>query len=743
MGLSMDALTDPAGVVDPDALDRAAAAPALPPEAPLAMPVQALDRAPERGPGRPITRPPTRPRGLALRRLFVFGGAVLLTALGGYEMWFVLNGNGASTLGIIVLLLFVVLFAWIALAFTSALGGFAVLATRGGLGLGISRTGELPTLRERTALLLPCYNESPARVMAGLLAMQESLRATGRADAFDLFILSDTTNPDVWLDEEAAFLRLRALTGDHDRIFYRRRAKNTERKAGNVGEWVRRFGAAYAHMVTLDADSVMDGATLVRIAAAMEAHPGVGLIQTLPVIVNGSTLFARMQQFAGRVYGPLIASGIAWWHGSEGNYWGHNAIIRTRAFAGEAGLPILKGRRPVGGHILSHDFVEAALMRRGGWAVHMVPALRGSYEESPPSLTDIAIRDRRWCQGNLQHAGVLPARGLHWVSRMHLLMGIGSYVTSPLWLCFLLCGILVSLQSRFVKPEYFGGTKLLFPNFPQVDPVLAKWVFVGTMGVLLAPKLLAFLALLLDPAERRGAGGAVRALLSMLIETLVGGLIAPVAMLIQTSGVVSILAGVDSGWNAQRRDDGGIPLAVIWSGYRRYMIFGFVLAAIAWAVSPALFLWMSPVLLGLALAVPLVFLTAGTRSGLALRRLGLLLIPEERTPPAVLARAAALQEAARQAATGPDPTRGASLRRMLADPVLLAAHRAMLPPERRRGVDPFDPVLATGLAKLDEVDTLDDALALLGPPERAAVLNSVRGLERLDLLSRSPALGGP
>ncbi len=700
-------------------------APALPPEAPLAMPVQSLSDRPERSPA-----PPTRPALLALRRLAVIGGAILMTLFAGYEMYFVLNRNGANTLGLVVLALFVVLFAWIALAFTSALGGFGVLLARGGLGLGIARDGPLPELGARTALLLPTYNESPSRVMAGLLAIHESLAATGRLAAFDLFILSDTTDPDIWLEEEAAFLSLRATTGGHARLFYRRRPKNTGRKAGNVGEWVRRWGGAYPQMITLDADSVMDGATIVRIASAMERHPTVGLIQTLPVIVNGSTLFARMQQFAGRVYGPLIACGIAWWHGSEGNYWGHNAIIRTSAFAGEAGLPVLRGRRPVGGHILSHDFIEAALMRRGGWAIHMVPGLAGSYEESPPSLTDIAIRDRRWCQGNLQHAGVLPARGLHWVSRLHLLMGIGSYVTSPLWLVFLLCGILISLQSRFVRPEYFGAAKTLYPNWPVVDPVLAKWVFIGTMAVLLAPKVLAYVALLCNPADRRGAGGAVRALLSLLLETLIGGLIAPIAMLVQTGGVLSILAGRDSGWNAQRRDGGRVPLAEIWSGYWRYMAFGLVLAGIAWAVSPALFAWMSPVLLGLALAVPLVSLTAGRGAGLALRRIGLLRIPEEAAPPAVLARATALQ------AAGRDLPPGLSLRRLLDDPGLMAAHRAMLPPERVPGRDPFEPLLALGLAKLDEAATLDGVLALLTLPERAAVLGSGQGLDRLHALPR-------
>ena len=690
------------------------------------MPVQSLGTAPDSGPP-----PPTRPGTLTLRRLFVVGGAAAMTLFAGDEMYFVLNRNGANTLGLIVLALFVVLFAWIALAFTSALGGFVAQLRRGGLGLGISSDGPLPELGVRTALLLPTYNESPSRVMAGLAAIHESLAATGRLAWFDLFILSDTTDPDIWLEEEAAFLALRAATGGHDRIFYRRRPKNTERKAGNIGEWVRRWGGAYPQMITLDADSVMDGAVIVRIACAMERHPGVGLIQTLPVIVGGSTLFARMQQFAGRVYGPLIAYGIAWWHGSEGNYWGHNAIIRTRAFAAQAGLPVLRGRRPVGGHILSHDFVEAALMRRAGWAIHMVPGLSGSYEESPPSLTDIAIRDRRWCQGNLQHAGVLPARGLHWVSRLHLLMGIGAYVTSPLWLVFLLCGILISLRSRFVKPEYFGGTKTLYPNWPQVDPVLAKWVFIGTMGVLLAPKLLAYVALLCNPADRRGAGGAVRALLSLLLETVVGGLIAPIAMLLQTGGVLSILSGRDSGWNTQRRDGSHVPLAEVWSGYWRIMAFGLALAGIAWAVSPDLFAWMSPVLLGLVLAVPLVALTGGRGAGLALRRAGLLRTPEEAAPPAVLARALALQ------AAGRDLVPGQSLRRLLDEPALMAAHRAMLPPPRVPGRDPFEPLLALGLAKLEESATLEAALALLTLPERAAVLGHERGLDRLLSLPRS------
>ncbi len=332
---------------------------------------------------------------------------------------------------------------------------------------------------------------------------------SARSDAFDVFILSDTTDPEVWIAEEAGFLALRERTGGQRRIFYRRRPKNTARKSGNIAEWVRRFGGAYQQFLILDADSLMTGETLVRLVGAMERHADVGLIQTLPIITGATTLFARMQQFAGRVYGPLIAHGIAWWHGAEGNYWGHNALIRTRAFAECAGLPELHGRKPFGGPIMSHDFVEAALMRRGGWAVHMVPGVRGSYEEVPPTLTDLAVRDRRWCQGNLQHAAVLPTRGLYPISRLHLLTGIGSYITAPLWLLFILTGILIAVQARFVQPDYFPAGKSLFPQWPVIDPVRAMWMFVGTMALLLVPKLLGCIAIA-AAAAASGAASAAR-----------------------------------------------------------------------------------------------------------------------------------------------------------------------------------------------------------------------------------------
>ncbi len=424
----------------------------LPPESTLAMTTQPL-RHFERQRG----VADFGPKSITLRRATIFFGTAAMTLAGCYEMYEVLQVGGITILEAMVLVLFVLLFAWVAFSFMSALAGFVVLLFRQRDALGIDARAPLPQMQSRNAMLLPTYNEDPHRIMARLRAIHESVETTGHASQFDWYVLSDTTDPSTWVAEEKCFLQLRREVAVNS-LFYRHRPENTARKSGNIEDWIRRFGAGYDHMIILDADSLMTGDTIVRLAAAMEQHPNVALIQTLPIVVNARTLFARLQQFAGRLYGPLIAAGIAWWHGSEGNYWGHNAIIRVRAFAGDAGLPELRGRKPFGGHILSHDFVEAALMRRAGWAIRMAPALGGSFEECQPSLLDFAARDRRWCQGNLQHLAVLPARGLHWVSRLHLLTGIGSYLTAPLWLIFLALGILISLQAQFVRPEIDGGS---------------------------------------------------------------------------------------------------------------------------------------------------------------------------------------------------------------------------------------------------------------------------------------------
>lgn len=636
-------------VAPPVAVLDASPAPLLPAEAPLAMPIQTLRE------GRtPAERLPSAPQGMAWRRSIVIGGSAVLTLVAAYQIWWVLRGAGTDLLEVMLLLLFIALFAWIAQAFVSAVAGFALLLSRRRARLGVSAHGPLPMLTTRTALLMPTYNEDPERLMAGLQAIYESVAATGQSAQFDFFVLSDTTRPDIQVAEEKAFHALRERLRDTQRLFYRRRDDNSERKAGNIAEWVRRFGGAYPQMLILDADSLMTGDTIARLAGAMERHPDVALIQTLPVVVNGNTLFARMQQFSGRVYGPVVAYGTAWWHGAESNYWGHNAIIRTRAFAAHAGLPELRGYRPFGGTVLSHDFVEAALLRRGGWALHMVPGLPGSYEEGPPSLTDMLVRDRRWCQGNLQHGAVLPAKGLHWVSRWHLLIGIGQYFTAPMWAMLMLIGLAIPLYQAG-----FSWNNIGLPGFSptafwrQQDPERFLWVFVFTMSILLAPKLLGYVAMLFDRDLRRGCGGAIRAFASMILETLLAALMAPITMYVQSRGVAEVLAGKDSGWETQRRDDGTLPLSGLLRSYGGMTLVGLLIGGMAYAISPALAAWMSPVILGMVLSIPIVALTSSRKPGRWLRRIGIFRIPEEVAPPDVLARASSLRAAAAKAAEKP------------------------------------------------------------------------------------------
>ncbi len=723
MAVSLDALRRVEVAPDPPPAP-AAPPPAMPAERPLAMPVQSLSRwsAAEE---RPFSAPQLY-RVPRLARAFVFGGAALLTAYGAYEMYMVVSVTRPTFLQWLLLALFTVNFSWIALAFTSAVLGFVDL---------VRRPRALPpppkTLASRTAVVMPVYNEATARTFAALAAIRESIEATGLGDRFDYFVLSDSTNPDAWIAEERAFVEMRRRLGPGARLYYRHRPKNHHRKAGNIADFVSRWGGAYDHMLVLDADSLMTGDCIVRLAAAMEADPDAGIIQTLPLIINRNTLFARAQQFAARIYGPVIAAGLSAWMGKDGNYWGHNAIIRTAAFAAHCGLPDLRGKPPLGGHILSHDFVEAGLMRRAGWTVYMLHDVPGSYEESPPSLIDLAARDRRWCQGNLQHARVMGARGLKLPTRQHFATGIMSYVASPLWLAQLVVGIALVLQTTYFRPEYFSQEFRLFPNWPRFDAERALALFALTMAILLAPKILGLIVHLLDRAARRASGGGLRLTLSALIEIVLSALLAPVLMLIQSGSVFQILLGRDTGWQPQRRDDGSIPLRDIVRRHRWHTALGFATGVSAFLISTSLFLWMSPTILGLLLAIPLSWLTGTLVAGLALKRHRLLATPEETAPPPIVERANALQ--AELARLGFDDEDG--LRALHEDPELRGEHEAMLPPAvlRRRGdIDP-DRVLAQ--AKIVEAETIDDAVRWLKPKERMVVLHD-RAL--IDLAMRLP-----
>jgi membrane glycosyltransferase len=717
----MDALTE----TPPPAQRRSkpAIAAAMPAESPLSMPEQKLYRF---DPKTERRKPVNSFRAPWLSRLLTFGGGAALTFWGGYEMYRVIDVGGITFLKWALLVLFLANFSWIALSFAASVVGFLHLL------IWRPKPPALPEkLAGRTAVVMPIYNEAPSRVFASLRAIHEDVAATGLGDAFDWFFLSDTTDPDIWIAEERALLALRAELGPDARVYYRHRPKNTARKAGNIGDFVSRWGGAYDHMVVLDADSLMTGHAIVSLAAAMEADPDSGIIQTLPLIINRNTLFARVQQFAARIYGPVIADGLSCWMGRDGNYWGHNAIIRTKAFADHCGLPNLKGKPPFGGHILSHDFVEAALIRRAGYSVYMLPSLGGSFEESPPSLIDVAARDRRWCQGNLQHISVLPARGLHPATRQHFTTGIMAYVASPLWLAQLLVGLLLVLQANYIRPEYFSRDFALFPTWPRFDAERSLELFVVTMAVLLAPKLFGLILALFDGPTRRGGGGAIRLTFSTLFEVLMSALLAPIMMMVHAGHVLHILFGFDTGWEPQRRDDGSIPFSAIVVRHRHHMILGAVSLVTALLLSPSLAAWMSPTIAGLLLAIPISWASGQKSIGVALKRLGLLVTPEESSVPPIAARANAL--AAAMAASGHDSADG--LRAIHDDPGFREAHEAFLPPAPHRVRGDITPERAMAEAKLNDALTIDDAAKWLQRKERMTLLHD-RAL--IALLARLP-----
>ncbi len=604
---------------------------------------------------------------LALLTLATTGWAVA-------QMATVLAGNhGLGILEVLLVALFAACFVWIAFAFWAALAGFFVLMT-GAAPPGLKRPDAARPLGTRTAIVMAIHNEDPNRIFAAVEAMQDSLDATGEQAAFDFYVLSDTTDADLWIEEERAWYRLARRRAAETRVFYRRRRDNVAKKAGNIADFCRRWGRHYDFMVVLDADSLMDGRTLLAMARLMEANPHAGLIQAPPQLVNRNTGFARMAQFAARVYGPVFAAGQAFWQVGEGNYWGHNAIIRVAAFTAACGLPMLRGRPPFGGHVMSHDFVEAALLRRAGWSVWLARELEGSYEEPPPTLIDHARRDHRWCQGNLQHARVLGAPGLHPVSRFHLAHGIMSYVSAPLWLAFLALGLAVAAVNTIFPRAYFGVEKQLFPNWPIFDAALAQNLFLLALGILLVPRLLGVVVTMTARERRRSQGGAARIALSAALELIYSTLLAPALMLFQSKFVLSTLAGRSIGWGKQNRDDKGISWSTALRLHLGHTALGAAVGALAWLVDQALFWWLSPIVLGLMLSIPMAQISSRRDLGAWLRQRRLFLIPEETAPPEVLRRARHLAD--KIASDAPAVSDG--LARVLDDPIANALHRLLL-----------------------------------------------------------------
>ena len=703
----MDSQLNSAAAIEPQA-----ASGGMPPENPLYMPAQELRY-----------KPSQRERHAAgaavlYARFILVTITVGVTTYGTYQMLQVVKFASMTVLQGMMIFFFAVSLGWIAFAAGSVLAGAS--KRRDPSSSADARTS-------LTALVMPIYNEDPLRTTAALQAMAEALARIDAHRAFEIVLLSDSTNADAWIRETLSVSALRSALTSIMPVWYRRRWQNIARKSGNVEDFVRRWGGRYDHMIVLDADSLIDAPTLQRLVQLMQADPRLGILQTAPQLIGARSFFGRLQQFAACAYGPVVTRGLSAWSGDSGNYWGHNAIIRMAAFAQNCGLPKLAGRKPFGGFILSHDFVEAALMRRSGWKVRMVTGCGGSWEESPPSLIDVAIRDRRWAQGNLQHMKVIGSAGLSFTSRMHLGIGIMSYLSSPLWLVMLGIGFALAVQSHLIRPEYFNHDFQLFPTWPRFDVELMMTLFWFSMVVLLIPKMLGLIHALLSRRIRRGSGGVIGVAASCLLEVILSALYAPVLMMIQSRHVFEVFLGRDSGWKPQRRDGGGTTWSDAWHFHKRHMVLSCVTAVIVWFLSPPLLAWLSPALLGLFLAVPLSRASGSEGLGRILSRVALLRTPEETETPPLVARR---QELVAQAP--PSPADGLRHLARNRESRLMHINGNLARPADPRGRP--DPYAFTAEQKLKDARSLEEALAWLTEVERVEVAGDARLLNQLALL---------
>lgn len=592
-----------------------------------------------RAPALPGPRMPWHRAGV-LRRSVLLVLIAVQTALAAYFMAGALPYDGRQPLEFALLALFSVLFAWVSAGFWTALAGFFVLLFGERHAMSPSWAGGAQIdPQARTAIVMPICNENVERVFAGLGATCRSLKRSGAAPSFDFFILSDSSDPDVRVAETRAWLDLRGALGASCRLFYRWRRHRIKKKAGNVADFCRRWGRNYRYMIVLDADSVMSGECISALVRLMEAHPEAGIIQTAPRAAGRETLYARAQQFAGRVYGPLFTAGMHYWQLGEAHYWGHNAIIRVAPFMQHCAVGRLPGRGVLSGEILSHDFVEAALMRRAGWGVWIAYDLPGSYEETPPNLLDELKRDRRWCRGNLINARLAGARGMHPAHRALFVSGVMAYLSAPLWFLFLALSTALLAVHVLVPPSYFVEPRQLFPVWPAWNLAWAMGLLGATAALLFVPKLLAVALVLGRGAE--GYGGRLRLAASALLEVVLSALLAPVRMLFHTQFVLSALTGLAVQWKSPPREDAQTTWRYALRCHGWQALLGFAWALGVYALDPAFLRWLLPVAGALLVAIPVSVLTSRVSLGRRLREARLFMIPEESRVPRELAEAAA------------------------------------------------------------------------------------------------------
>jgi len=582
-------------------------------------------------------------RVLARRRAIVIGLNLVTVAVLFWGIWNVFAPGGFMLADYVFLACFLIGAPWSVMGVWNALIGLWLLhGRRDGLAEVAPHLAagerEAP-ITSRTALTMTLRNEDPARSLRRLVEMRRSLDATGWGTQFDIFVLSDTSDPQIATEEERLFAVHRADLGGH-RATYRRRERNTGFKAGNIRDWVMHWGTGYDLFLPLDSDSLMSGETILRMVRIAEAHPRIGILQSLVVGAPSTSAFARIFQFGMRHGMRSFTMGATWWQGDCGPYWGHNALIRVAPFRRHCRMPVLQGRGPLSGHVLSHDQMEAALMRRAGYEVRVIPAETESFEDNPPTLMDFTKRDLRWCQGNMQYLRLLDLKGLRPASWFQIIAAIAMYFGGPAWMVMTVA----------------ASTKLFTPD-TGMDLTFGIAMFFIMVTVSMVPKLLGLLDIALTRGGAARYGGRLRFAAGGLIELVFSSLMAPVVALRVSIFLVGLMFGRTVTWSGQNRDAYSLSWGDAARGLWPQTVMGLGLLALIWAMAGlGTVAWAAPMIAGLALAIPFAVLTAAPAFGRMAASVGLCAVPEEYAAPKVLENALA---GTREAAALGTPLRAA------------------------------------------------------------------------------------
>jgi membrane glycosyltransferase len=560
---------------------------------------------------------------LRRRRLTVLALNVATYAALAGAMAAVVGAGGWTIVDVVLFACFLVATPWTVLGFWNAALGLWLLHGRAdGVAAVAPFAGAAHSadpVRLRTAVLMTLRNEDPARAFLRLRTVKASIEETGEGEGFAYFILSDTSSPAVATAEEEAVAAWRSEVGDPERIVYRRRSENTGFKAGNLRDFCETFGRDFDLMLPLDADSLMAGDAIVRLVRIMQAHPRLGILQSLVVGAPAESAFARIFQFGMRHGMRAYTFGSTWWTGDCGPFWGHNAVVRIAPFRDHCDLPILPGKPPLGGHVLSHDQVEATLMRRAGYEVRVLPDEGGSWEDNPPTIFQFSARDLRWCQGNMQYWRLLGTPGLLLMSRFQLAWAILMFVGVPA----------MTLMIALAPLKLLDGEDL--STFPAG---LAIGLYLTFLGMYLSPKLAGLADILLAKGGVARYGGLGRFLASAAIEIVFSFLLGAATTFRITLFMIGLLFGRSVVWSGQARDAHGVSWSDAARGLWPASLFGVLVCGALAALSPATLAWSLPLTLGYLVAIPFAVLTASEEVAELLKRHALCAIPDELEPPA-------------------------------------------------------------------------------------------------------------